>query len=107
MAMSGSQMNAQREAEARAAGIKPPTWPAMLGMNDPKKPAGCYTADVVGGKYVCPICKQVEGGIHRIITHYFNCPNKGGEYCQKGGRRRATRKSRRKIRKSSRRSQRR
>jgi 5-methylcytosine-specific restriction endonuclease McrA len=52
------------------------------------------------GKHKCPICKAVEGGTQRIITHRFDCANK------KGGRknRKPTKKNRhrRRNRRSSR-----
>ncbi len=43
----------------------------------------CYEANINdNGKYVCPSCGSSEGGTMRIITHNFNCPNKGKKYCQ-------------------------
>jgi hypothetical protein len=64
----------------------------------------CYEADLtVHNKYQCPLCKSIEGGTLRIITHPFTCPNKFKKYCKqiKGGRRKhkVTRKTRR-MRKS-------
>ena len=56
----------------------------------------CFVADENEKKlYVCPECKAVEGGSARIITHNFNCKNKGKEYCQKGSKRTRTKKSKR------------
>jgi len=57
--------------------------------------SNCFVADKENGKYVCPECKAVEGGSARIITHNFNCKNKGKEYCQKGSKRTRTKKSKR------------
>jgi hypothetical protein len=57
--------------------------------------SNCFVADEKDKKYVCPECKAVEGGSARIITHNFNCKNKGKEYCQKGSKRSRTKKSKR------------
>ena len=58
--------------------------------------SNCFVADENEKKqYVCPECKAVEGGSARIITHNFNCKNKGKEYCQKGSKRSRTKKSKR------------
>jgi hypothetical protein len=121
--MSGAQQDYLNELKAKAAGtyVEPRNPWNVFGVrktekpssHEPEKPAECYTADVVDGKYVCPICKNVEGGTMRIITHNFNCPNRGKKYCQAGGskrrgnkRRRTTRKGNRKTRKQSRRTRR-
>ncbi len=52
----------------------------------------CYVAEVMpDGKLQCPLCKKVEGGTSRIITHVYNCQNNTKPYCRdnKGGRRRS------------------
>lgn len=68
----------------------------------------CYDATIIDGKYVCPVCKSVEEGSLRIITHNFDCVNKNKDYCRKlktGGRRtRATKNARRKRSRYSRRN---
>jgi hypothetical protein len=60
----------------------------------------CFEAGLTAdNKYQCPLCKSIEGGTLRIITHPFSCPNRSKKICQqiKGGRRkhRVTRKNRR------------
>lgn len=42
----------------------------------------CYDAVKDGEKYMCPICRAKEGGSLRIITHNYDCVNKGKLYCQ-------------------------
>ncbi len=42
----------------------------------------CYDAIKEGEKFVCPVCRAKEGGSSRMITHNWNCPNKGKVYCQ-------------------------
>ncbi len=43
---------------------------------------GCYNAAKDGEKFMCPICQAKEGGSLRMITHNWDCPNKGKLYCQ-------------------------
>jgi hypothetical protein len=53
---------------------------------------GCFDAEINDdGKYFCPECKQIEGG----ITHFYNCKNKGLEICQLSQKQSAGRKRRR------------
>jgi len=67
---------------------------------------GCYDAEINdNGKYFCPLCKAVEGGTYRIITHKFDCDNKKyARYCQQpeisGGRKRRRNKTNKKSRQS-------
>ncbi len=64
----------------------------------------CYDPNILeNGKYQCSICKSVEGGTERIISHNYNCPNKGKKYCgQLGGRKnRKSTKNNRKSRKNT------
>ena len=43
----------------------------------------CYVAlKNSNDKFYCPICKSVENGSFRIISHNYNCPNKNKIYCQ-------------------------
>ena len=63
--------------------------------------SNCFVADENEKKlYVCPECKAVEGGSARIITHNFNCKNKGKEYCQKGSKRSRTKRSKSRSKKA-------
>ena len=42
----------------------------------------CYVPEVMSdGKLQCPVCKQVEGGTLRIITHKYQCLYNGKPYC--------------------------
>jgi hypothetical protein len=86
--------------------VKPvaPTMPVVQGSRP------CYQAEIINGKYRCPICKMEENGSYRIITHAYYCTNKGLQYCQStnnrlGGKRksRKNKKRRNSKRKSSRR----
>ena len=64
----------------------------------------CYVPNIINSKYQCPICKSVEGGTSRIITHNSGCQNNGKKYCgQSGGRKkRKTTKNNRKTTKNNR-----
>jgi hypothetical protein len=65
----------------------------------------CFEASVgEDGKLYCPECTAKEGGTMRIITHYFKCPNKGKEYCQKysgGAKKRSMKRKHKKTMKKS------
>ena len=44
---------------------------------------GCFDAEINdNGTYVCPKCKEVSGTLG-IITHRYDCTNKGLKICQK------------------------
>lgn len=63
----------------------------------------CYNAEVnESNKFRCPECKTAEAGTLRVITHNYNCSNKGKHYCQNkngvlGGSTRKARKNRRNV----------
>ena len=84
-----------REEQVFKADPKPSTDPNTSLFTKAVSSSNCFVADKENGKYVCPECKAVEGGSKRIITHNFNCKNKGKEYCQQGAKRSRTKKSKR------------
>jgi len=84
-----------REEQVLKADPKPSTDPKSYLSAKAVPSSNCFVADEKDKKYMCPECKAVEGGSAHIITHNFNCKNKGKEYCQKGSKRSRTKKSKR------------
>jgi hypothetical protein len=41
-----------------------------------------YEALISSDKYMCPICRRVEGGDYRYILHTSECPNRNRNYAQ-------------------------
>ncbi len=86
--------------------IKNLPFPKKTVQNNKGREIECFEASMIDGKYFCPECNSKEGGTSRIITHTWNCSNKGKEYCQrlqKGGKKKTMKRKNKKHSKKSRR----